>query len=95
MGPCWRSTWRVTPPIEGSPFTALSTAFMRDGGFLHVPANTDLTRPVHLVFVTTAEAAGSVTHPRNLDRRRAGCPSIGHRELREPGRGRRATGPTR
>jgi Fe-S cluster assembly protein SufD len=52
--------------IEGSPFTALSTAFIRDGGFLHVPANTDLTRPVHLVFVTTADATGSVTHPRNL-----------------------------
>ena len=52
--------------IDTSPFTALSTAFMRDGGFVHVPANTDLTRPVHLVFVTTTEAAGSVTHPRNL-----------------------------
>lgn len=52
--------------IETSPFTALSTAFMRDGGFVHVPANTDLTRPIHLVFVTTSEAAGSVTHPRNL-----------------------------
>jgi Fe-S cluster assembly protein SufD len=52
--------------VESSPFTALSTAFMRDGGFLHVPADTDLTRPVHLVFVTTPEAAGSVTHPRNL-----------------------------
>jgi Fe-S cluster assembly protein SufD len=52
--------------IETSPFTALSTAFMRDGGFLHVPADTDLTRPVHLIFVTTPEAAGSVTYPRNL-----------------------------
>jgi Fe-S cluster assembly protein SufD len=53
-------------PIESSPFTALSTAFIRDGGFLHVPANTELARPVHLVFVATAEAAGTVTHPRNL-----------------------------
>jgi len=52
--------------IEASPFTALSTAFMRDGGFVYVPANTDLIRPVHLVFVTTAGAAGTVTHPRNL-----------------------------
>jgi Fe-S cluster assembly protein SufD len=52
--------------IESSPFTALSTAYMRDGGFLHVPANTDLTRPVHLLFVATREAASSVTHPRNL-----------------------------
>jgi Fe-S cluster assembly protein SufD len=53
-------------PVESSAFTALSTAFMRDGGFLYVPANTDVTRPVHLVFVSTREAAGSVTHPRNL-----------------------------
>ena len=53
-------------PIDSSPFTALSTAFMRDGGFLHVPANTDLTGPVHLVFVSTAQAGGSVAHPRNL-----------------------------
>ncbi len=53
-------------PVESSAFTALSTAFLRDGGFLHVPANTDLTRPVHLVFVSTRGAAGSVTHPRNL-----------------------------
>jgi Fe-S cluster assembly protein SufD len=53
-------------PIESSPFTALSTAFMRDGGFIYVPANTDLARPVHLVFVATDEATGTVTHPRNL-----------------------------
>jgi Fe-S cluster assembly protein SufD len=39
---------------------------MRDGGLVYVPANTDLVRPVHLVFVSTAEAGGSVTHPRNL-----------------------------
>jgi Fe-S cluster assembly protein SufD len=53
-------------PIESSPFTALSTAFMRDGTFLHVPRNVDLTRPVHTVFVSTSKAAGAVTHPRNL-----------------------------
>jgi Fe-S cluster assembly protein SufD len=53
-------------PTISSPFTALSTAFVREGGFVHVPANTDVARPMHLVFVTTDEAAGSVTHPRNL-----------------------------
>ncbi len=53
-------------PVAGSPFTALSTAFMRDGGFIHVPPNTDLIRPIHLVFVTTAGADRSVAHPRNL-----------------------------
>jgi Fe-S cluster assembly protein SufD len=53
-------------PIESSPFTALSTAFMRDGSFLHVPRNVELARPVHMVFVSTSKAAGAVTHPRNL-----------------------------
>jgi Fe-S cluster assembly protein SufD len=52
--------------IEESPFTALNTAFLRDGGLIHVPAGTDLTHPVNLVFVTTPDAAGAVIHPRNL-----------------------------
>jgi Fe-S cluster assembly protein SufD len=51
--------------IETSPFTALSTAFLREGGFVHVPPDTTVTQPVHLVFVSTAES-GSVMHPRNL-----------------------------
>jgi Fe-S cluster assembly protein SufD len=53
-------------PVQASPFTALSTAFMRDGSFLHVPRNVELARPVHMVFVSTSKAAGAVTHPRNL-----------------------------
>jgi len=53
-------------PVDASPFTALSTAFMRDGGFVYVPANTDLTSPIHLIFVATADAGGTVSHPRNL-----------------------------
>jgi Fe-S cluster assembly protein SufD len=52
--------------IEDSPFTALNTAFFQDGGFVHVPAGVDLTLPIHLVFVTTGEAGGTVIHPRNL-----------------------------
>jgi Fe-S cluster assembly protein SufD len=53
-------------PLEGSPFTALNTAFLSDGGLVHVGAGVDLSAPVHLVFVTTAAADGTVTHPRNL-----------------------------
>jgi Fe-S cluster assembly protein SufD len=53
-------------PIAGSPFTALSTAFMREGAVLRVPANHDASRPVHLLFVSTREASGTVTHPRTL-----------------------------
>jgi Fe-S cluster assembly protein SufD len=52
--------------IEDSPFTALNTAFLRDGGLIHVPSGMDLPYPINLVFVTTADAAGAVIHPRNL-----------------------------
>src|SRR5688572_1992676 len=52
--------------IEENPFTALNTAFLRDGGLIHVPAGVDLPLPINLVFVTTADAAGVVIHPRNL-----------------------------
>jgi Fe-S cluster assembly protein SufD len=53
-------------PLDGSPFTALNTAFVREGGVIRIPAGLELTRPVHLVFVTTPEAGGTVIHPRNL-----------------------------
>jgi Fe-S cluster assembly protein SufD len=53
-------------PIEGSPFTALNTAGFRDGGLVHVPAGLDLERPVHIIFLTTADAGGTAIHPRNL-----------------------------
>ena len=87
-GPRWRRHLARHAPMAGSPFTALSTAFMRDGGFVHVPANTDLTRPVHLVFVTTAAADRQRDPPSQPGRDRDGGSSFGHRELRDPGRGR-------
>jgi Fe-S cluster assembly protein SufD len=52
--------------VEGSPFTALNTAFLAEGGVVHVAAGVDLAAPVHLLFVTTAEAGGIVAHPRNV-----------------------------
>jgi Fe-S cluster assembly protein SufD len=53
-------------PVEGSPFTALNTAFLAEGGVVHVGAGVDLAAPVHLLYVTTAEAGGTVAHPRNV-----------------------------
>ncbi|MGN6392752.1 MAG: Fe-S cluster assembly protein SufD [Gemmatimonadales bacterium] len=53
-------------PVEGSPFTALNTAFFDDGAVVHVAAGAELSAPVHVLFVTTAEAGGAVVHPRNL-----------------------------
>lgn len=49
-----------------TPFVALNTAFMCDGALVHVPPDTALEQPIHLLFVTTADAGGTVAHPRNL-----------------------------
>jgi Fe-S cluster assembly protein SufD len=53
-------------PIESSPFTALNTGRFRDGAFIQVPAQQELEQPIHLLFVATEEAGGSVIQPRNL-----------------------------
>ena len=51
---------------ERAAFTALNTAFMPDGIVIHVPKDVSLTRPIHVLFVTDANAAKTVMHPRNL-----------------------------
>lgn len=49
-----------------SAFVALNTAFMMDGAFVYVPSDLALRQVVHLIFVSTAEAAQRATYPRNL-----------------------------
>src|SRR5690606_20962097 len=51
---------------EEQAFTALNTAFMKDGAVVHIPADVTVELPIHLIFVSDANAAKSVTHPRNL-----------------------------
>lgn len=47
-------------------FTALSTAFLRDGAFLHVPEGESLEEPIELVFLSSAGKGEIVAHPRTL-----------------------------
>ena len=47
-------------------FTALNTAFMYDGGVVEIAKETEVDRPIHLLFVTDAIAAKAMIHPRNL-----------------------------
>src|SRR5262249_7627104 len=47
-------------------FVALNMACMEDGAFVSVPAGTAVPEPIHLLFVTTAPEASTVSHPRNL-----------------------------
>ena len=52
--------------FDASSFTALNTAFMRDGAVIHVAADAQVDRPIHLLFVSDAAGARNVSHPRNL-----------------------------
>ena len=47
-------------------FTALNTAFMEEGAVVLVPKGTVLEEPIHLLYVSTAKASATITHPRNL-----------------------------
>ncbi|MDQ6885755.1 MAG: Fe-S cluster assembly protein SufD [Gemmatimonadota bacterium] len=59
----WLTTLALT---EGEAFTALNTAFFRDGAIVCLPANMELSEPIHLLFIADASAAKGVSHPRNL-----------------------------
>ena len=52
--------------VEANPFTALNTAFIQDGAFVHVPRGAVVDRPIQLVFLTTAEDRPVLAHVRNL-----------------------------
>ena len=47
-------------------FTALNTAFLSDGAFVHVPDGCTTSPVVHLIFVTTNPDQPSVCYPRTL-----------------------------
>ncbi len=49
-----------------NPFTALNTAFLRDGSFIHVPANIIIDEPIQLLYLSVPGAAPFVSHPRTL-----------------------------
>jgi Fe-S cluster assembly protein SufD len=51
--------------IENHAFTALNTAFIRDGAFIELQANAVVEQPIHLIFVSEGEGE-AISHPRNL-----------------------------
>jgi Fe-S cluster assembly protein SufD len=51
---------------EEEAFTALNSAFLEDGVFVHVSAGRELPGAVHAQFLTTAHADPVMTHPRTL-----------------------------
>lgn len=51
---------------DRSAFTTLNSAFLTDGAYLHVPKDTVLDHPVHLLFLTSAQEVQRAAHPRTL-----------------------------
>jgi len=47
-------------------FTALNTAFMQDGAFVHVPDGKVVEDPIHVLFISSGSGDAFVVHPRNL-----------------------------
>jgi Fe-S cluster assembly protein SufD len=48
------------------PFSALNTAFLEDGAFIHIRRGTALEAPIHLLFFSVGGEAPRMNHPRNL-----------------------------
>jgi Fe-S cluster assembly protein SufD len=47
-------------------FSALNTAFIEDGAYVHVQSNVIVDQPVYLLFVTAPASKPTMDHPRNL-----------------------------
>jgi Fe-S cluster assembly protein SufD len=51
--------------FENHAFTALNTAFIRDGAFIELQADAVVEQPIHLLFVSEGQGE-AISHPRNL-----------------------------
>jgi Fe-S cluster assembly protein SufD len=47
-------------------FTALSTAYLMDGAFIHIPEGIVIEEPIHLLFLSSSIDEKILSHPRNL-----------------------------
>ncbi|MBI1368708.1 MAG: Fe-S cluster assembly protein SufD [Planctomycetes bacterium] len=47
-------------------FTALNTAFVEDGAFIHIGRNLKIDAPIHMLFFATDADRPLASHPRNL-----------------------------
>jgi Fe-S cluster assembly protein SufD len=52
--------------IHRDAFCALNTAFVEDGAYVHIRRGTLVKEPISLLFVSTADDAPSMSHPRTL-----------------------------
>ncbi len=53
-------------PFRENALAALNTAFLEEGAFVQLPAGARVERPIHLLFLSAAPGAPTVSSPRNL-----------------------------
>lgn len=53
-------------PYQEEVFTALNTAFLQDGALIHLPRNTVMPEPIHLLFFSSGNGRRMISHPRCL-----------------------------
>ncbi|MCL4692609.1 MAG: Fe-S cluster assembly protein SufD [Candidatus Hydrogenedentes bacterium] len=51
---------------SGNAFTALNTAFLLDGAYVHVAKEQAVPSPIHILHVSTGGDGDTASHPRNL-----------------------------
>lgn len=52
--------------IHRDAFSALNTAFLEDGAYVHVSRGALIEDPIHFLFISTGGDTPTMTHPRNL-----------------------------
>jgi Fe-S cluster assembly protein SufD len=52
--------------IERESFTALNTAFLNDGAYIHLARGTTVEQPIHVLFLSLPAADAVASHPRVL-----------------------------
>lgn len=60
------ATWKPKETLEKNSFTQLNTAFMQDGAYIYLSANTRLNSPIEILFINTDETSQHFIPVRNI-----------------------------
>src|SRR5207248_11690088 len=52
--------------INRDAFSALNTAFLEDGAYVHVSRGVIVEEPIHFLFISSGGETAGMSHPRNL-----------------------------
>lgn len=62
----FHSIWKANEMAENNSFTQLNTAFMQEGAYIYLAANTQLDSPIEILFINTDETPHRLIPLRNI-----------------------------